>query len=157
MAMNTGPYSEKKVQQYLQEKFIPLKSECFWENRTELMKQFAVAWTPTLLVLDQAGREHHRVVGFVPEDDFLAHLKLGKGMVFFNHFRFGEAMDEFTAVIEQHPHAGLVTEALFFQGVAGYWTSHDPKSLRRAYDTLSAKFPASEWTRRAEPYQQIPL
>lgn len=155
--MNTGPYSDEKVQQYLQDEFIPLKSQCFWENRTELMKQFAIAWTPTLIVHDPSGKEHHRVIGFVPADDFLAHLRLGKGKAFFERFRFGEALTEFNAVIEQHPNAGVVPEAIFFLGVAGYWKGHDPKPLRRAYDTLTAKFPASEWARRAVPYAQITL
>jgi hypothetical protein len=155
--MNTGPYSEKMVQDYVQEEFTPVKSECFWDTRTEAMKQFGVSWTPTLIVLDATGREHHRVVGFVPTDDFLAHLKLGKGKVLFDRFRFAEAIKEFAAVIEQHPTAGVVPEAVFFQGVAEYWNTHDPKGLRRAYDTLVARFPQSEWARRAKPYEQIPL
>ena len=155
--MNTGPYSDEKVQNYLQEEFIPVKNECFWDRRTEAMKQFNISWTPTLLVLDATGREHHRMVGFVPSDDFLAHLKLGKGKVFLDRFRFADALKEFTAVIEQHPTAGVIPEAVFFLGVAEYWSTHDPKGLRRAYDTLVARFPQSEWARRAQPYGQIPL
>ncbi len=157
MAMNTGPYSEEKVQRYLEENFIPVKSQCFWDRRTDLMKQFTVSWTPTLLVLDPSGAEHHRVVGFVPSDDFLAHLKLGQGKMHFDRFRFEEAMAEFQAVIDGHPTAGAVPEAIFFLGVAGYWKSHDATALRRAYDTLAAQHPQSEWTRRAVPYEQIPL
>jgi hypothetical protein len=155
--MNTGPYSDEKVQEYIEKEFVPVKSQCFWDKRTELMKKFDVAWTPTLIVHDATGKEHHRIVGFVPVNDFLAHLKLGKAKMFFNRFRFAEALDHFTAVIEQHPDAGAVPEAIFFQGVASYWKSHDPKGLRRAYDTLAARFPQSEWARRAQPYKQIPL
>lgn len=155
--MNTGPYSDEKVQIYLQAEFIPLKNQCFWENRTDLMKQFNNSWTPTLIVHDPTGREHHRVVGFVPSEDFLAHLKLGKGKIFFDRFRFAEAIGEFAALIEQHPTAEVIPEAIFFLGVAKYWKSHDPKGLRRAYDTLTARFPLSEWARRAGPYAQIPL
>ena len=121
------------------------------------MKQFDIAWTPTLLVHDPQGREHHRVVGFVPNDDFLAQLKLGRGKTFFNRFRFAEAIQEFSAAIEQHPNAGATPEIIFFLGVAKYWKAHDPKGLRWAYDTLAARFPQSEWARRAEPYKQIPL
>ena len=155
--MNTGTYSEEKIQSYLQEEFIPIKSECFWDRRTEAMKEFNVSWTPTLLVLDTTGREHHRVVGFVPSDDFLAHLKLGKGKLHFDRFRFADALKEFAAVIEQHPMAGALPEAVFLLGVAEYWNTHDPKGLRRAHDTLVARFPQSEWARRAGPYGQIPL
>lgn len=155
--MNAGPYSEKLVQDYVQSEFTPVKSECFWDTRTEAMKQFGVSWTPTLIVLDAAGREHHRVVGYVPTDDFLAHLKLGKGKVHFDRFRFVDAIREFTAVIEEHPAACVVPEAIFFLGVAKYWNTHDAKELRRAYDTLVARYPQSEWARRAKPYEQIPL
>jgi hypothetical protein len=155
--MNTGPYSDETVQSYLQENFIPIKSQCFWDKRTEAMKQYTVSWTPTLLVLDTTGSEHHRVVGFVPSDDFLAHLKLGKGKLLFDRFRFAAARKEFAAVIDEHPNAGVIPEAIFYLGVAEYWDTHDPKGLRRAYDTLTARFPGSEWTRRAGPYGQITL
>jgi hypothetical protein len=154
--MNTGPYSDEKVQNYLGEQFVSVRSQCFWDKRTELMKQFDIAWTPTLLVHDATGKEHHRVVGFVPSEDFLAHLKLGKGKMFFNRFRFAEAVEALSAALEQHPDAGPAPEAIFFLGVAKYWKTHDPKGLRWAYDTLVARFPQSEWTRRAEPYKQIP-
>ena len=76
-----------KVQQYIENEFIPVKSQCFWDKRTETMKQSDIAWTPTLMVHDVTAMEHHRIVGFVPSDDFLAHLKPGKGKMVFNRFR----------------------------------------------------------------------
>jgi hypothetical protein len=153
--MNTGPYSDEKVQQYIESEFVPVKSQCVWDKRTEIMKQFDISWTPTLIVHDATGREHHRVVGFVPTDDFLAHLKLGKGKMFFNRFRFDEAIKELTSGMEQHPNAGPTAETIFYLGVAKYWKAHDPKGLRWAYDTLASRFPQSEWARRAGPYKQI--
>jgi hypothetical protein len=155
--MDTGPYSDERVKTFLDAEFISVKSQCFWDKRTELMKQFDVSWTPTLLVHDPTGKEHHRVVGFVPAEDFLAHLKLGQGKMFFHRFRFAEAVEALTSALEQHPGAGPTPETIFSLGVAKYWKSHDPKGLRWAYDTLAARFPQSEWARRAEPYKQIPL
>jgi len=35
--MNTGPYSDAKVQKYIQDEFIPIKSE--WARRAEPYKQ----------------------------------------------------------------------------------------------------------------------
>jgi hypothetical protein len=154
--MNTGPYSDEKVQKYLGEQFVSVKSQCFWDKRSELMKQFDIAWTPTLLVHDSTGKEHHRVVGFVPSEDFLAHLKLGRGKMFFNRFRFADAVEALSVALEQHPKAGPAPETIFFLGVAKYWQTHDPKGLRWAYDTLAERFPQSEWARRAGPYKQIP-
>ena len=155
--MNAGPYSDEKVQKFIEEEFIPLKSQCFFDKRTDLMKEFDIKWTPTLLIHDSNGKEHYRFVGFVPVDDFLAHLKFGKGMIFFNHYRYAEAIDQFNAVIEQHPDTGVAPQAIYYRGVAGYLKTHDGKELRRVYDTLTLKYPQSEWTRRSQPYAQIEI
>ena len=154
--MNAGPYSDEKMQKFITEEFVPLKSECFWKNRTELMKRFEIGWTPTLLVHDHEGNVHRRLVGYVPIDDLFAQLKLGKGMVFFDHGRFEEAAKWFRAVVGEHPDTGATPEAVFFLGVAEYRTTHDAKALRGIYDALTAKYPQSEWARRAEPYSAIP-
>jgi tetratricopeptide (TPR) repeat protein len=155
--MNTGPYSSREVQKYIEEQFIPMKSECHWDRQTDLMKRFAVKWTPTLLVLDAEGTEHHRVVGYVPNDDFLAHLELGLGKIAFDRDRYAEAGEHFQAVVDRYPEAGAAPEAVFLHGVSGYRKTHDAKALRRIYDTLSAKYPRSEWARRSKPYAQVSL
>ena len=153
--MNAGPYSNEQVQRYIEGEVVPLKSEVFWKNRTELMKQFSIKWTPTFLIQDKEGKEHERFVGFVPADDFLARLALGRGKVFFNDDRFAQAIELFQSVVDRHPGAGAAPEAVFLLGVAEYWKTHEVKALRRIYDTLTAKYPSSEWARRAEPYSGI--
>jgi thioredoxin-related protein len=85
--MNTGTYSSKEVQKYIEERFIPVKSECFWDKRTDLMNRFAFKWTPTLPVLVATREEHHRMVGYVPDDDFLVHLELGLGKIAYDQDR----------------------------------------------------------------------
>ncbi len=60
-------------------------------------------------------------------------------------------------MIERHPDAGAVPEAIFLKGVAEYKHTRDAKALRRAYDALAAGYPKSEWARRADPYAAIPL
>jgi hypothetical protein len=155
--MNTGPYSDEKVQKFLEEQFVPLRSPCFWDKPTEPMKRYGVTWTPTFLVLDPDGKEHHRFVGYVPSDDLFAQLGTGIGKLHFDSDRLDDAITQFRTVIDRHPNAGATPEAIFLLGAAGYRHTHDPKALRRAYDTLKAKFPQSEWARRADPYSAIPL
>jgi hypothetical protein len=155
--MNAGPYSDDRVQKFIEEEFIPLKSQCFFDKRTELMKEFHIKWTPTLLIHDSNGKEHYRLVGFVPVDDFIAHLKFGKGMISFNNYRYAEAIDRFRTVIEQYPSAGVTPQAVFYLGVSEYLKTHDAKALWRIYDTLSSRYPQSEWARRAQPYAQIEM
>lgn len=118
--MNAGPYSDEKVQKFIEKEFIPLKSQCFWDKRTELMKKFDIAWTPTFLIQDAEGKVHRKLVGFIPTDDFLAQLKFGKGILFFEKYRHDEAMKWFMAVIEEHPDSGVSPEAVFFLGVTEF-------------------------------------
>ena len=155
--MNTGPYSDEKVQRFIHERFIPVRSECFWDNPTPLMQKYGIKWTPTFLVHDPEGKEHHRFVGYVPVDDLFAQLGLGIGKMYYDTDRFAEASDQFRTVIERHPEAGAVPESIFLKGVAEYKHTHDAKALRRAYDALAANHPKSEWARRADPYAAIPL
>jgi hypothetical protein len=155
--MNTGPYSDEKVRKFLEEQFVPIRSRCFWDKPTEPMQRFGIKWTPTFLVLDTDGKEHHRFVGYVPIDDLFANLGLAKGKVLYDSDRMAEAMTQFQLVIDRHPDAGAAPEAVFLLGVAGYKHGKDPKALRRAYETLKAKYPQSEWARRADPYSAIPL
>jgi TolA-binding protein len=68
-----------------------------------------------------------------------------------------DAIAQFRTVIDRHPDAGATPEAAFLLGAAGYRHTQDPKELRRAYETLKAKYPQSEWARRADPYSAIPL
>jgi hypothetical protein len=155
--MNTGPYSEEKVRGFLEERFIPLRSECFWDNPTEPMRRFGIKWTPAFMVLDGDGREHHRFLGYVPSDDLLANLGVGLGKIHYDNDRMAEAMAQFQVVIDRHPDAGPTPEAVFLRGVAEYKLTHDAKALRRVYETLKARYPQSEWTRRADPYSAISL
>lgn len=154
--MNAGPYSDESVQKFIEEEYVPLKSQCFWKERTELMKRFDIAWTPTFLMQDSTGKVHRKLVGYIPVDDFLAQLKFGKGIIFFEKERHDAAAKWFQRVIDEHAGSGAAPEAVFFRGVAEYKKTHEAGALRRAYDTLSERYPRSEWARRAEPYSKIP-
>lgn len=153
--MNTGPYSNEQVQNFIQNNFIPLKTQCFFDKPVELMEQFNIKWTPTLIIHDKHGKEHHRILGYVPIDDLLAHLGLGRAKVWFDTEHFNDAIQALNSVIEMYPAAGAAPEAVFYLGVAEYKKYHDASGLRRAYDTLTAKYPQSEWARRSEPYAAL--
>ena len=155
--MNTGPYSSEKVQAFVVEQFVPVRSQCFWDRPTPLMQRFGIKWTPTFIVHDSSGAEHHRFLGYVPDDDLFAQLGLGLGKIFYDADRMEEAIARFRTVIGRHPGAGATPEAIFLMGVAEYKRGHDPKALRQVWETLSSAYPQSEWTRRAEPYSAIPL
>ena len=40
--MNTGPYSNEKVQAFVLEQFIPVRSQCYWDKPTPLMQRLGI-------------------------------------------------------------------------------------------------------------------
>jgi tetratricopeptide (TPR) repeat protein len=150
--MGAVTYPNEAVAKFVDYNFIPVQIEV---SNKELTQKFNVTWTPTILVLDADGKEHYRIVGFLAPEEFIATLEVGRGKWYFDTGRFAEARATFEEVIERCPYPNVIPEAIFFRGVAMYKATNDPKPLREAYDTLTAKYPQSEWAKRAEPYKLI--
>jgi hypothetical protein len=151
--MGAVTYPNDKVVKFVDYNFVPVQIEV---SNTALMNEFKVTWTPTIIVLDADGSEVHRVVGFLPPEEFIPNFMVGKGKWYFNADQHPEAQGMFDEALENFPNSDAAAEAIFFKGVSRYKASHNPKPLREAYDMLTAKFPGSEWTKRAAPYRLIP-
>jgi len=154
---NETTYADPAVIDFLSGRFVSVRTLCDWENPPELMRRFDVVWTPSFFVHDPEGKDHHRFVGYVPADDLFAHLWLGQGKILYDSGRHAEAIKMFETVLSGHPDSGPAPEAAFLRGVSGYKAFQDPRELRKAYDLLAARYPRSEWTRRADPYAAIPV
>jgi outer membrane protein assembly factor BamD (BamD/ComL family) len=120
-----------------------------------LADEFKVKWTPTIVVLDSSGKEHHRTVGFFPPEEFIPSLLLGMGTIDFDTDQFNDAIIHFDRLLDEYPKSGAAPEAIYLRGVSRYKASHDPKPLKEAYEKLKAEYPASEWTQRAQPYSLL--
>jgi tetratricopeptide (TPR) repeat protein len=134
--------------------FIPIQID-FNKNKA-LVKRYAVKWTPTIIILDSDGDEHHRFVGYLPPEDFIAQIVLGKGKVEFDLDRFEQAMQCFQEILVRYPKADAAPEAQYYLGVAKYKASHDPKELKLGLEVLQRDYPSSEWTKKAQVYSLIP-
>jgi TolA-binding protein len=120
------------------------------------VKRYAVKWTPTIIILDPDGDEHHRFVGYLPPDDFIAQIMLGKGKVEFDQDRFEQSISCFSNILTSYPNADAAPEAAYYLGVAKYKASHDPKELKLGLQALQRDYPNSEWTKKAQVYALIP-
>ncbi len=116
---------------------------------------FKITWTPTLIVLDQEGKEHHRTVGFLSPEELIPALLLGMAKTRFEQQQYAEALSVIQELLDTYPGSDAAPEALFLKGVSGYKSTHDPKPLKEAYEQLQAQYPASEWTKRAYPYRLL--
>ena len=57
--------------------------------------------------------------------------------------------------ILQYPKSDQAPEAIYFQGVARFKSTHDMKPLKEAYEKLKATYPNSAWTKKAYPYSEV--
>jgi tetratricopeptide (TPR) repeat protein len=150
--MDAVTYPDEKVKAFVQESLTPLMVPF---DVLPLSKDFNIKWTPTLITLGTDMREHHRTVGFLDPDAFIANNVLGIGKYHFDNDRYLEALTFFEKIISEYAKSDCVPEATFLQGVSRYKNTGDPKPLKEAYETLSSKYPDSEWTKRAYPYRLL--
>ncbi len=75
------------------------------------MKRFGGKWTPTLIILDEDGTEHHRLIGFLPPENFIAQIILGKGKVEFDLDQFERAIQTFQEALVRYPKTEAAPEA----------------------------------------------
>jgi len=133
--------------------FIPLQFEI---TNQDMVNRFGVKWTPTLIILDQNEREHHRFTGFLGPDDFVAQIMLGRGKTEFDLDHFEQAMQCFQDILSRYPKTDAAPEAQYYLGVAKYKSSHDPKELKKGLEVLKRDYPTSEWTKKAQVYALLP-
>ena len=150
--MDTVTYPNEKVISFITEKVIPLQVP----SDQQLAADFNVKWTPSLLILDQDGNEHHRTVGFMGAEELIPSILLGIGNAHFNKNEFAEALECYGAILADYAKCDAAPEALFQKGVSLYKKTSDPIPLKEAYNALLEKYPESQWTKRAYPYRLIP-
>jgi TolA-binding protein len=147
--MDAVTYPNENVIQFIQKNMIPLRLA--YDAHTD----FNPRWTPTLITLDADGKEHQRTIGFFPPEELIPSLLLGIAKSYFDRERFNEALSTLDKLIEDYPNSDSTPEAIYWRGVSGYKSTHKPKALKEAYEQLRAKYPSSEWTKRAYPYRLL--
>lgn len=120
-----------------------------------MAEDYNVKWTPNLLILDANGREHHRIIGFLPAVDFIASILLGIGKAHFDLNQFEQAIAAFDQVLSEYSYTNSAPEAVFFRGVSLYKSTHQAHHLKDAYNKLQTHYHYSEWARRTFPYWNL--
>ena len=84
--MGAVTYPDSKVAGFVNDRMIPIQ---LLANAKPYADDFNVKWTPTVIVLDEDGKEHSRTVGFLPPEEFVPSLLLGiiKAHFDLNHFQ----------------------------------------------------------------------
>ncbi|TVM03297.1 MAG: hypothetical protein CV087_06030 [Candidatus Brocadia sp. WS118] len=150
--MDTVSYPDKKVIEFIKNSFIPVRVR---SDAQPLATDFSIKWTPTLVILDTEGKEHHRTVGFLSPEELIPVLMLGIAKVYFDLNAFKEALSRLEKILSDFPKSSSAPEAIYLKGVCLYKDTKNPKGLKEAYEQLQARYPESEWTKRAYPYRLL--
>ena len=72
--------SQPEVTALIQREYVPVRMHVRNEAQFgRVAAQFGVQSTPTVLVVDPNGNVQHRLEGFMPKEQFLAHLDPSHG------------------------------------------------------------------------------
>ena len=116
--------------------------------------ELGVQWTPTILILDSAGLERHRIEGFLPADDFLAQVALGLAKVAFSRSDFADAERRYRAIVETYPNTETASEALYWAGVSKYKASNDPTALQDTAKAFTQRYQDSSWAKKSSVWKR---
>jgi len=149
--MGAVTYSNAGIIAFINENMIPLR--LFFDEKPWSAK-FNIQWTPTIITLDQEGKEHHRTIGFLSPEELIPSLILGIAKMYFDEGNLDNAARNFEKLAD-YPNSNSTPEAIYWRGVSKYKSTHDPTALKETYQYLEAKYPSSEWTKRANPYKLL--
>ena len=144
-------YSDPTVVTYITEHLEPVRVHVR-EQKDEyqrLAERYNVQWTPTILVLDPNGEEHHRFEGFLPSDEFLSQVALGFAKVAFHRHDYAEAEHRYRDIVERFPSTDAAPEALYWAGVSKYKASGDASALAATSAAFRDRYQDTTWAKKA--------
>lgn len=119
------------------------------EGFERLGDRYDAHWTPTALILDASGEEHHRIEGFLPAEDFLAQLALGVGKTAFSGGQFEAAEEAFRQVVARHPDTEAAAEAQYWAGVSRYKATGNATALADTAKSFRERYAGTSWAKKA--------
>jgi hypothetical protein len=148
-------WPDERVVRFVNQHFLPARVHVK-EDPTDFKRyseRYSAPWTPTILELDAAGVERHRVEGFLPADDFLAQLMLGLAHMAFKQEQWADAERRFRDVLEQLPQTDAAPEALYWAGVTRYKATGDGASLKDTARAFTQRYQDSTWAKKASVWR----
>ena len=144
-------WPDERVVRFVNESFLPARVHV--KDDAEEFKRYGqkynAQWTPTILLLDPDGEERWRVEGFLPQDDFLGQLMLGRAQMDFKQGKWAEAEKRLRELMEKLPKSDAAPEAQYWAGVSKYKASNDPAALKATAKAFTTRYKDSSWAKKA--------
>ena len=144
-------YSDSRVIDLVTRHFVPVRVHAVQNRDTfaRLGDRFNAQWTPTILIVDAAGNERHRIEGFLPADDFLSQLALGLAKAAFARKDYASAERLYREVIDRYAKTDAAPEAQYWAGVSRYRATNDPSALKDTAKAFADRYNESTWATKA--------
>src|SRR5438105_8910728 len=115
--------------------------------------RFDSVWTPTALVLDENGKERHRIEGYLPKDEFAAQLLLGLARVAFMQKKWADAEKIYEEILQKYPNSEAAPESVYWKAVSHYKGTNDHTCWAKCQKNFSRNIPIAFGPRRQFPLQ----
>jgi outer membrane protein assembly factor BamD (BamD/ComL family) len=106
-------------------------------------------WTPTVLIMDSDGVERLRIEGYLPKEEFRAHLEMGLARVAFMRKKWADAERRYAEVVERYPDTTVAAEAVYWKGICRYKQTNDHTVLGDVPEQLKEKYADTVWAMKA--------
>jgi TolA-binding protein len=144
-------WPDERVVRFVNDNFIPARVHVKDDAAAfkKYGEQYNAHWTPTVLQLDPNGEEFHRMEGFLPVDDFLAQLMLGRAHMDFKQGKWAEAEKRFREIVDKLPKSDAAAEAMYWAGVSRYKATNDAAALKSTAQAFKQRYLDSSWAKKA--------
>lgn len=86
-----------------------------------------------------------RIEGYLPREEFRAHLELGLARVAFMHKDWTNAESRYAQVLDRYPNSKAAPEALYWKYVSRYKQTNDHTVLSEVPEQFKQKYSDSVW------------
>ncbi|MFL5478386.1 MAG: thioredoxin fold domain-containing protein [Gemmatimonadaceae bacterium] len=149
--MDAEVWPDERVVKFVNENFSPARVHV--KDDPQLFQKYGekygAHWTPTILELDSDGAERHRIEGFLPNDDFLSQLMLGRAQIAFAAQQWDDAEKRFREIVDKFPNTDAGPEALYWAGVSRYKETHDPTFLKNTANAFKERYQDTTWAKKS--------
>lgn len=146
IALREDGFSDPDAESLISEKFVPLMFLTFTDK--EATEAFNINWSPSLVVLDENGKEHYRSYGRQDGGNLRATLLNALGRADFNRKRYKSAIKYFDEVIDTLQDSSSIAEAYYWKG-ACYDKLGDMATTAKIFTLIADKYPDTHWGRAA--------
>ena len=144
-------WPDPRVVSFVTENFVPARVHV--KDDSALFQKYGekynAQWTPTILMLDPGGEERYRIEGFLPAEEFLAQLMVGRAQIAFAQQKWDDAERRFREVVDRFPDTDAAPEALYWAGATAYKGKHDAGALKQTAQAFKDRYQDTSWAKKA--------